>query len=65
MADAEKVIKGLECCIRMITSDVSCKEIKCPYYSKDDQTRLVCWTNLNRNALSLIRNAYGKKAEND
>lgn len=65
MADAEKAIKGLECCIRMITSDVSCREIGCPYYSKDDQARLICWTDLNRDALNLIRKAYGKKAKDD
>ena len=64
MADAEKTIKGLECCIRMTTSDVSCREIGCPYYSKDDQARLICWTDLNRDALNLIRYAYKRSGIN-
>lgn len=55
MPDVKKTIKGLECCIRMITSDVSCREINCPYYDKNDQARLICWTNLNRDALNIIR----------
>lgn len=63
MANADKAIKGLECCIRMITSDVTCREIGCPYYSKEDQARLICWTDLNRDALNLIRKAYAQKGE--
>ena len=58
MPDVDKAIKGVECCIRMTTSDVSCEELKCPYYSKHDQARLICWIDLNRDVLNLIRKAY-------
>lgn len=59
MPDVYKTMNGLECCIRMISSNITCEEIKCPYYSKHDQTKLNCWKNLNRDALNLIRTAYG------
>ena len=64
MANAEKAIKGLECCLRMIASDITCRELECPYYSRNDQARLICWTNLNRDALNLIRNAYKEETKN-
>ena len=63
MPDPNKTIKGLECCLRMISNDITCAELKCPYYSKQDQARLICWTDMNRDALSLIRNAYNKEKD--
>lgn len=65
MLNPDKAIKGIECCIRTATSDVTCEEVECPYYSKHDQARLICWTNLNRDALRLIRSAYQKQAKED
>ena len=53
--DKRKVIKGLECCIKQAENDVYCKDLDCPYYEKADSCRLVCWTNLNKDALVILK----------
>ena len=51
--DREKVIKGLECCIRHgENAEVGCgRKDECPY----EQNGLKCWLDLNRDALSLLK----------
>lgn len=53
--DLEKVIRGLECCIKQAENDVYCEQLDCPYKSKADSCRLTCWTKLNRDALALLK----------
>lgn len=53
MTDREKVIKGLECCIRHgENAEVGCgRKDECPY----EQNGLKCWLDLNRDALALLK----------
>ena len=55
-ADVERVIKGLECCIKQAENDVYCEDIGCPYHEPtNDRARLMCWTKLNKDALRLLQ----------
>ena len=51
--DREKVIKGLECCIRHgENAEVGCgRKDECPY----EQNGLKCWLDLNRDALAMLK----------
>lgn len=53
MADIEKVIKGLEMCIRHgENAEVGCgQKNECPY----EQFGLKCWLDLNRDALAMLK----------
>ena len=53
MLDREKVIKGLECCIRHgENAEVGCgKKNECPY----ERNGLKCWLDLNRDSLALLK----------
>jgi hypothetical protein len=53
MPDREKVIKGLECCIRHgENAEVGCgRKDECPY----EQNGLKCWLDLNRDALAMLK----------
>lgn len=54
MADREKVIKGLEYCIKQATTTENCTDTKaCPYY--ESTARLTCWIDLNLDALELLK----------
>lgn len=55
MIDQEKVIRGLECCIKQGENDIYCRDLDCPYQDENDSCRLVCWTKLNKDALSLLK----------
>ena len=56
MIDIDKVKIGLECCIEQMKKDVYCETVKCPYYKPiTNNTRLLCWAKLNRDALQLIQ----------
>lgn len=55
-ADLDRVIKGLECCIKQAENDIYCERMACPYYEPvNDGGRLLCWTRLNRDALKLLK----------
>lgn len=55
-ADLDRVIKGLECCIKQAENDIYCERMACPYYEPvNDMVRLTCWTKLNREALKLLK----------
>lgn len=47
--DREKIIKGLECCLRL---DSPCED--CPYYSYEDIQELDCERNLRHDAIDYI-----------
>ena len=52
----DRVVKGLECCIKQAENDVYCENIGCPYHEPTNaMARLTCWTKLNRDALKLIK----------
>lgn len=53
MPDMEKVIRGLECCIRHgENAEVGCgRKDECPY----ERNGLTCWIALNRDALALLK----------
>ena len=53
MPDREKVIRGLECCIRHgENAEVGCgRKDECPY----EQNGLKCWLDLNRDALAMLK----------
>lgn len=52
MADVEKVIKGIECCLRR--DELNCIE-NCPYYTVEGHNAHGCWIPLNRDALALLK----------
>ena len=55
MKQAEKVKKGLRCCIKQADNDIYCEQLGCPYYEPvKDHARLMCWTKLNRDALKIL-----------
>ena len=52
----DKIVKGLECCIKQAENDIYCVQLDCPYYEPvRDGARLMCWTKLNRDALAFIK----------
>lgn len=55
MPDREKVIRGLECCIKQGENAVYRRDLDCPYQDKNHSCRLVCWTNLNKDAIALLK----------
>ena len=59
MIDREKVIKGLECCIRHgENAEVGCgRKDECPY----EQNGLKCWLDLNRDALAMLKERETQK----
>lgn len=62
MADREKVIKGLECCVRHgENAEVGCgRKNECPY----EANGLKCWLDLNRDALTLLKEQEHEVCEN-
>lgn len=56
MADREKVIKGVESCIKMGRLGVeNCRELNCPYF--ENGLRLSCWIDVLADALALLKEA--------
>ena len=55
MDKLEKAISGLEHCITQGTECCSCKDfdVPCPYYT--NEARLMCWINLYKDALELLK----------
>lgn len=55
-ADLDRVIHGLECCIKQAENDIYCEHMDCPYFEPvKDSGRLLCWTKLNKDALRLLQ----------
>lgn len=55
-ADLDRVIHGLECCIKQAENDIYCEHMNCPYFEPvRDNMRLLCWTKLNKDALKLLK----------
>ena len=52
MADLQKVISGLECCLRR--DELNCIE-NCRYYTVEGHNAHRCWIPLNRDALELLK----------
>jgi len=54
MIDREKVIKGVESCIKMGRLDVeNCRELNCPYF--ENGLRLSCWIDVLADVLVLLK----------
>ena len=54
MADIEKVIKGLESCLKMGRLGVeNCRELNCPYF--ENGSRLSCWLDVLDDAIALLK----------
>lgn len=54
MPDMEKVVKGLESCLRMGRLGVeNCRELNCPYF--ENGLRLSCWIDVLADALALLK----------
>ena len=54
MPDREKVIKGLESCLKMGRLGVeNCRELNCPYF--ENGSRLSCWLDVLDDALTLLK----------
>ena len=59
MADKEKVIKGVESCIKMGRLGVdNCRELNCPYF--ENGHRLSCWIDVLADALELLKEQQQK-----
>ena len=57
MPDREKVIKGIESCIKMGRLGVeNCRELNCPYF--ENGLRLSCWIDVLTDALALLKEQY-------
>ena len=52
MTDREKVIKGLDCCIKQGEQGILDCDSDCPY--GEHGNRLDCWIKMNRDALALL-----------
>ena len=54
MADIEKVIKGLDCCLKQGRLGIdNCRELGCPYF--ENGLRLTCWLDVLMDAIKLIQ----------
>lgn len=63
MADIEKVIKGLECCIKQGEQGILDCDYDCPY--GEHGNRLDCWIKMNRDALAMLKEQDAKKQISD
>ncbi len=54
MSDREKVIRGLESCLKMGRLGVeNCRELNCPYF--ENGSRLHCWLDALDDAIALLK----------
>ena len=54
MAELEKVIKGLDSCIKQGRLGIdNCRELGCPYF--ENGLRLSCWLDVLQDALELLK----------
>ena len=53
MIDREKVIKGLDCCIKQGDQGILDCDSDCPY--GENGNRFDCWIKMNRDALALLK----------